>query len=406
MSGSDWVRNAILWHVYPLGFAGADTTGADRSDTGGLRALIDRLDHVVELGCSGLLLGPIFASQTHGYDTLDHFRIDERLGSDDDFAALVSACRGRGLRLVLDGVFNHVAPSFTAPDDWFLWRDGARDVFEGHQGLVRLDHSNPAVAAHVSDVMRHWLARGADGWRLDAAYAVPAAFWRTVLPPVRAEHPEAYIVGEMIHGDYAGYVAGGALDAVTQYELWKAIWSALNDSNFFELAWAIERHVHWLDSFVPQTFVGNHDVTRIASRLDDRRHVAHAVVLLCTLAGTPSIYYGDEYALTGVKEDRVGGDDAVRPAGAVLDDGPDAGPDLDVAMMRLHQDLIGLRRRHPWLHAARTDVLQLANRRLAYESSADGERLRVLLNLDDEPWTYDGVTVGPHSWAVPGELDG
>lgn len=398
----EWVRYAILWQVYPLGFAGADTTGTDRSGTGGLRSLIERLDHVVELGCSGLLLGPIFASQTHGYDTLDYFRIDERLGSEGDFDALVEACRERGLRLVLDGVFNHVGTAFDAPGEWFVWRDGVRDTFEGHPGLVRLDHACPAVVEHVGEVMRHWLARGADGWRLDAAYAVPAAFWRAVLPPVRAAHPAAYIVGEMIHGDYADYVAEAGLDAVTQYELWKAIWSSLNDGNFYELAWAIQRHVGWLETFIPQTFVGNHDVTRIASRLVDRRHVAHALVLLCTLAGTPSIYYGDEYGLTGVKEDRAGGDDAVRPRGEALTDADQ----LDTATLRLHQDLLGLRRRHPWLHAARTDVLHLANRQLAYESH-DGAtgRVRVLLNLSDEPWTYQGRTVAPQDWAVVGDLD-
>ncbi len=147
---------------------------------------------------------------------------------------------------------------------------------------------------------------------------------------------------------------------------------------------------------MPQTFVGNHDVTRIASRLTDRRHLAHALVLLCTLAGTPSIYYGDEVGLAGVKEDRAGGDDAVRPAAAALD-GEDPG------VFRLHQDLIGLRRRHAWLHDARTDILHLANRHLAYESHSGEQRLRVLLNLDDAPWSYDGTTVEPHGWLVPGE---
>jgi glycosidase len=162
--------------------------------------------------------------------------------------------------------------------------------------------------------MTHWLDRGAHGWRLDAAYAVPRPFWRNVLPAVRARHPDAYIFGEVIHGDYAGFVRDTGVDAVTQYELWKAIWSALNDRNLFELAWALGRHNVMLDSFVPQTFVGNHDVTRLASQLRDERHLAHALVVLMTIGGTPSIYAGDEQAFRGIKEHRAGGDDAIRPA--------------------------------------------------------------------------------------------
>ena len=211
-----WADQAIWWQVYPLGFSGAATRR--------LRKLEDWLEYAVELGCSGLLLGPVFASETHGYDTVDHFRIDPRLGDDEDFDRLVAAAHARGLRVALDGVFNHVARSFDAPADWFRrGPDGTVDTFEGHEHLVALDHSQPAVAQYVTDVLSHWLDRGVDGWRLDAAYAVPPEFWRSVVP--RGRFPDAWFFGEVIHGDYAGYVANSGLDSVTQYELWKAIWS-------------------------------------------------------------------------------------------------------------------------------------------------------------------------------------
>ena len=145
-------------------------------------------------------------------------------------------------------------------------------------------------------------------------------------------------------------------DSVTQYELWKAIWSSLNDGNFHELDWALVRHNEFLDDFVPMTFVGNHDVTRIASRLDNTRHLEHALVILLTTGGTPSVYAGDESAYRGVKEERFGGDDAVRPEFTAPLMGVDEhGHDV----FRLHQYLIGLRRRHPWLHTARTSPLRL-----------------------------------------------
>jgi cyclomaltodextrinase len=400
----EWVQDAVWWHVYPLGFVGAEHEAPpDGVVTSRLGRLTGWLDYAVELGANGLALGPVFAASTHGYDTVDHHRIDPRLGSDADFDALVAAAHDRGLRVLLDGVFNHVGrehPAFRAvveqgpaapTAEWFRlrWPDGWRpgtapqyDSFEGHDQLVALDHSSPAVAGWVTEVMTSWLDRGADGWRLDAAYAVPTSFWATVLPRVRERHPDAYVVGEVIHGDYARVVAESGMDAVTQYELWKAIWSSLNDGNLHELAHALGRHDGFLESFVPLTFVGNHDVTRIASRLTDVRHLPHALAVLFTVGGTPSVYAGDEQAFTGVKEDRAGGDDAVRPP---FPDSPDELAPYGWSTYRLHQELIGVRRRHRWLHRARTTPLHRDNRQFSYATSADGQRLVVALNLAESP---------------------
>ena len=404
------MRHVVWWHVYPLGFSGADVTGADitgadRSPSRGLAHVTAWLDYAVELGISGIALGPIFQSSTHGYDTTDHFRIDPRLGPNRDFDELVAAVHNRGLRLLLDGVFNHVGRDFpafrralsrpgTEDVNWFHLKEPGNDAaygpnfatFEGHRDLVVLNHENPAVVDYVSEVMLYWLGQGADGWRLDAAYAVPLGFWREVLPRVRAVYPDAYFVGEVIHGDYSAIITESGLTSVTQYELWKAIWSSLNDRNFFELAWALGRDNAYLDTFVPFTFIGNHDVTRLASKLVDDRHIALALVILLTTGGTPSIYYGDEQAFRGVKEDRAGGDDAIRPAypGGPADLAPDGWPTY-----RLHQDLTGLRRRHAWLHTARAHVVQLTNQQFVYSAVGRNARLIVALNVADAASQHD-----------------
>lgn len=430
-----WVQHVVWWQVYPLGVAGADVSGRSRAATPALARIGDWLDYTLELGASGVALGPIFESSTHGYDTTDYLRIDARLGTDSDFDDLVAAAHTRGLRVLLDGVFNHVGREHHAFQDvlahgsrssycsWFRlrWPNGPDgppeyDDFEGHSQLVALDHDSPEVAAMVTQVMTHWLDRGVDGWRLDAAYAVPPQFWARVLPVVREKHPDAWIVGEVIHGDYAGVVQASGMDSVTQYELWKAIWSSLQDGNFYELDAAMERHNAFLDAFVPLTFVGNHDVTRIASRISDSRHLAHAVVVLFTLGGTPSVYYGDEQGFRGVKQERIGGDDEIRPA---LPSSPSQLSPLGEPVLRLHQELIGLRRRHPWLHTARSTVVQLSNEQLIYDVSAEPtQRLRVALNLSDTTYrvaadglalqagaaagTGANVTLEPHGWAVLG----
>lgn len=452
-----WVRHAIWWRLYPLGFVGAvpqPAAGPAHPGEHRLLRVLGWLDHAIELGASGIALGPIFASATHGYDTLDHYRIDPRLGQEDDFDELVAAAHARGLRVQLDGVFNHVArthplaqaalaagpdsaagrmlrtrlpapgePPGTLPEE----RSGAAPgespgaaaehafaAFEGHDELLELNPDNPAVADLVVDVMRYWLDRGADAWRLDAAYRVPAAFWARVLPRVRAGHPDAWFEAEVIHGDYAEFVADSSADSVTQYELWKAVWSSLNDRNPHELAWALGRHNDMLDMFAPATFIGNHDVTRIASRLQDRRFLSHAVALLALLGGTPTIYAGDEYAFTGVKEERAGGDDAIRPEFPASPDLLD-GADQDVCA--LYRRLLGIRRDHPWLHRAHTSARTLSHELLLLDLAADGCTLALALNYSEapqplpddrilaaDPATTPG-TLAPAGWAVlePGQ---
>ena len=397
MPEPSWVTHALWWQIYPLGFVGAFPADQPPSaDEHRLRRIVGWLDHAVALGASGIALGPIFSSRTHGYDTTDHFRIDPRLGDDDDFDHLVAEARQRGLRILLDGVFNHVGTDFARYRDgdaaWFQRRGNSFATFEGHGELITLNHANPEVVSYTADVMAHWLRRGADGWRLDAAYAVPDRFWAQVLPSVRREFPDAWFVGEVIHGDYTATVGAATFDSVTQYELWKAIWSSLNDGNFHELDWALKRHNDFLGTFVPLTFVGNHDVTRIASQLQNAAHLEHALVLLLTVGGTPSIYAGDESAYRGVKEERRGGDDAVRPEFTTAPD------DSDV--LRLHRYLIGLRRRHPWLHTATTSPLLLTNTQYVYRTAAGPESLIVALNIGDAPLSLSLPDLGVSSGRV------
>ena len=412
----DWTDRVIWWQVYPLGATGAPirpAPGDPLAESGpcrtGAPARLDRLepwlDYAVELGANGLSLGPVFASSTHGYDTTDHLRIDPRLGDDAAFDRLAEACRARGLALMLDGVLGHVGtehPLFRSARaggqerGLFRFDDAAGGegadgdgqsgpgyaTFEGHESLAALNHDSAQVRDLAVRVLTHWLDRGASAWRLDAAYAVDPAFWASVLPAVRERHPDAWFMGEVIHGDYAGFVAASTVDTVTQYELWKAIWSSLADVNFYELDWCLRRHNEFMAAFTPATFVGNHDVTRVASRIGGAK-AALAVVLLMTVGGVPSVYYGDEQAFRGVKTETLGGDDEVRPA---LPAAPADLAPYGAWMLRLHQDLIGLRRRHPWLVRARTEVTSLDNPRLAYDAVGErGERLHVSLGLEPTP---------------------
>ena len=415
----------VWWHVYPLGFLGAEPSARPEGSPIEHRLeLVDPwLDYAVTLGVEGLVLGPVFASESHGYDTVDHFRVDPRLGDEDDLVRLISAAHQRGLRVVLDGVFNHVGRGFAKFGDalrdgpgseaagWFRlrWPEGGgppvAEGFEGHGHLVALDHGNPAVADHVVAVLDHWCNRGVDGWRMDAAYAVPTAFWSEVCERLRRRHPQAWLFGEVIHGDYPAFVRDSGLDAVTQYELWKAVGSALNDGNFYELAHALERHQGFLDAFVPVTFLGNHDTTRIASLLGDVRHLPHALVVLFGVGGTPVVYAGDEQAFRGVKYEREHGDDEVRPAFPAR---PEELSLLGRETFLLHQRLIAFRAARLWLTRARTAVTTLTNTTLVCVSaSQDGaDRIAFALSLEGDSVA---LPLPEGSWAVAegeGAVDG
>lgn len=387
-----WVDHLIGWHVYPLGFVGAPARLESQEVSHRLAHLGAWLDHAVALGCSSLALGPVFSSASHGYDTLDYFTIDPRLGDDDDFDHLLQAAHARGLSVLLDGVFNHVSrrnrivqdAQSAGPDSdagrMVRWCAGRLDVFEGHSDLVALNHDNPAVREHVTRIMNYWCGRGVDGWRLDAAYSVNPEFWAAVLPSVREKYPDVWIFGEVIHGDYASIVRASGMDSVTQYELWKGIWSSIESRNFFELDHALGRHNEFSDAFTPMTFVGNHDVTRIASRVGQDGAVL-ATAILATIGGIPLIYYGDELAYRGVKEERFGGDDDIRP---VFPASPADLSNLGADTLRAHQSLLGLRRRHPWLVDARSESLDLTNERYVYRTGVPGvEPLIVELDVRD-----------------------
>jgi glycosidase len=375
------------------------------------------------MGIGGVLLGPIFTSSTHGYDTLDHLSIDPRLGIEADFDALAAACSERGLHLALDGVFNHVGSEHpwvrdaieNGPDSPGAARVNVDRVFEGHAGLVTLRHDSEHVRAYTAEVITHWLDRGAIAWRLDAAYAVPTDFWADVLGRARMTHPDAWFLAEVIHGDYAAFAEASTADTVTQYELWKSIWSSLADRNMFELDWTLTRHLEFCEAFTPATFVGNHDTTRIATQVGSDGSGVHgavaALAILMTLPGTPTIYAGDEFAMRGLKEERVGGDDAVRPVfpeapwGSVADaEAAGALPTGAALAWNAHRELIALRQARPWLVTATVEVTSLANERMEYRASArdGGDSISVVIDLAGGPSASVADASGATLWASAG----
>ncbi|MFC6853853.1 alpha-amylase family glycosyl hydrolase [Aquipuribacter hungaricus] len=401
----------LWWHLHPLTFLGAEPQALPEGSpvVHRLPRLERWLDHVVALGCDGLLLGPVFASSSHGYDTVTYDLIDPRLGDADDLAHLVAAARERGVAVALDGVFNHVGRDFwafrrvlaegpTSPyASWFrlTWpADGwqgpgsepAYETFEGHGALVALDHREPAVREAVSGVLERWAEVGVTAWRLDAAYAVAPGFLRAVTDAARAARPES-LVPRRGHPRRLrrGRRRRGAGRRHPVPGCGRRRGAASSTATSGRLAHALGRHGGLTGDAEPQTFLGNHDVTRIASQVPDEALLPHAEVVLMTVAGVPSVYAGDEHGLHAVKEERAGGDDAIRPA--FPEDPLALVPEVPGTFGR-YRDLAQLRRAHPWLRTCTTEAGALANEHLVYTSraAADGPgRLVVALSLHADP---------------------
>lgn len=333
-----WYDEAIFYHIYPLGLTGAPKENKCEEVQHRLGELTMWINHVKEIGCTALYIGPLFESVGHGYETTDYKKLDSRLGDNEDLKNFISECHRQGIRVILDGVFNHTGRDFfafkdlkenrenSAYRDWYCnvnfygnneYNDGfSYDNWGGYNLLVKLNQQNPAVRDYFLDVVRFWVSEfDIDGLRLDAADVLDFSFMQSLRALANEVKEEFWLMGEVIHGEYNRWVNEGTLHSVTNYHLHKALYSGHNDHNYFEIAHTVKRLYDMgggrVDGLRLYNFVDNHDVERIYTKLNNKAHFAPVHIAMYTLPGIPSIYYGSEFAIEGRKE--RGSDDSLRP---------------------------------------------------------------------------------------------
>jgi cyclomaltodextrinase len=404
---SQWADDAIFYHIYPLGLCGAP----ERNDISApavsrLDVLYPWLDHIQALGANAIYLGPVFQSTSHGYDTMDYYQVDRRLGSNQDLAEFSEALHARGMRLVLDAVFNHVGREFWAFEDvlekgessdyrdWFYnlrfgeWSPKGDpfhyEGWQGHYNLVKLNLASSDVRAHLFDAVTMWRETfQIDGLRLDAADCLDFDFLKALHTFTKSHMQDFWLMGEVVHGDYRHWVNPSTLDSVTNYECYKGLYSSLNDANYFEIAYSLNRQFGpdgmYRNEYL-YNFVDNHDVDRVASKLDDPAHLYPLYLLLFTMPGIPSVYYGSEWGIEGVKEDYS--DRLLRPA-LTLEEITDEIPQKD--LMTAIQRLAQLRRSSEALRHGNYREVHVGAQQYAFLRQADDDAVVVALNSADEP---------------------
>ena len=397
-----WYDEAVFYHIYPLGLAGAPKQNDYGEPVHRLNTLLPWVDHIKEIGGSALYIGPLFESVGHGYETTDYKKLDSRLGTNEDLTAFVAYCHEQGIKVIFDGVFNHTGRDFFAfkdiqanrenshYKDWYCnvnfwgnneYNDGfSYDNWGGYNLLVKLNQKNPAVVDYICDVIRFWVSEfDVDGIRLDAADVLDFDFMKALRRTANEVKPDFWLMGEVIHGDYSRWVNGETLHSVTNDTLHKALYSGHNDHNYFEIAHTVRR-LQNMGTLKLYNFVDNHDVERIYTKLTNKAHFAPVHVLLYTLPGVPSIYYGSEFGIEGRKE--YGSDDSLRPALNIEDykDSVKTNPctALIAALGKVRQAV-------PALSYGSYDELMLTNRQFAYARDLDGTRVIVSVNNDDAP---------------------
>ncbi len=421
-----WIDDAVFYHIYPLGLLdalGGDPGGATSHR---LRALQDWSGHIRTLGCNALYFGPVFASASHGYDTTDYTRVDPRLGDNRDLAELVAHFHGAGIRVVLDGVFNHVGREFPAFRDvlergeaspyrhWFAdltfgQRSPLGDPFTytawaGNFELVTLNLANPDVRAHLFDAVRMWFAEfGIDGIRFDAADSIDHGFLREMAAVCREANPECWLMGEVVHGDYREWAGGGMLDSCTNYECFKGLYSSFNDRNMHEIGWSLNRQ------FGPEgiyrdlrlyAFADNHDVNRVASLLTRAGDLSSLYALLFTIPGVPSIYYGSEWGIRGEKRD--GNDAPLRPAF----NWPVPEQEIPKPWLAPHIALLAeIRAGSPALRHGAYAQLHVASEQLAFSRTADRDVAIVTVNAGERAVSLDLAVAIPDGTVLIDRLD-
>ncbi len=397
-----WANESVFYQIFPLGFCGAPLEN-DGKEVSRIGKVADWAGHIQKLGANALYLSPVFESDRHGYDTRDYRKIDCRLGTNEDFAAVCKTLHDHGIKVVLDGVFNHVGRGFWAfrdvqekkwdspYKDWFhinfdgnsgyndgFWYEG----WEGHYELVKLNLKNPAVVDYLLESVRLWVEWfDIDGLRLDVAYCLEQDFLRRLREFTEQVKPEFFLVGETLHGDYNRWVGDGLLHSCTNYECYKGLYSSLNSMNLFEIVHSLKRQ------FGPENwtlykgkhllcFADNHDVTRAASILTNPKHLPLIYGLLFGMPGIPCLYYGSEWGALGEKT--RGSDDDLRPSF----EQPEWNDLTDqiAAMAKAHRKSDAL------CSGDFHDVL-LTNHQTIFQRQTEKERVLVAINADDKPFT-------------------
>ena len=394
-----WYDEAVFYHIYPLGLTGAPKQNDYGEPVHRLNTLVPWIDHMKKIGVNALYIGPLFESVGHGYETTDYKKLDSRLGTNEDLTDFVKKCHDAGIRVILDGVFNHTGRDFfafkdikgkregSAYRDWYCnvnfygnneYNDGfSYENWGGYNLLVKLNQRNPAVKDYICDVIRFWVKEfDIDGLRLDAADVLDFEFMKDLRRTADSVKPDFWLMGEVIHGDYSRWANANTLHSVTNYTLHKGLFSGMNDHNFFEIAHTI-RYTNGMISKAIRlyNFVDNHDVERIITKLNNKAHFTPVHIMLFTLPGIPSIYYGSEFGIEGRKE-RFS-DDSLRPYIDLKEHAKDYENNpctkLITALGKIHkeylQDLTGEDYRE----------LSLTNRQFAYGRG----KLVVALNNDD-----------------------
>ncbi len=409
-----WYEESVVYQVYPLGLTGApyDNDGVSEP-CNRLLQLIDNgwIDHMQKLGVSCLILNPVFESLSHGYDTTDYTVVDRRLGTNADLRAVVDACHEAGIRVLLDGVFNHVGRNFWAFRDvlekreaspyagWFNinwdanneYDDGfSYDTWAGVPYLIKLNHGSFELNAYLAKVIKSWEQDfDIDGLRLDVAYCLDLGFLgylRQIADELTEKRESKFVlVGETMFGDYNQWMSDERCDSVTNYEAYKGLWSSLNSANMHEVAYALERQSgsHPWDLYTGKhllNFVDNHDVPRIATKLDNVAQLPALYGLLFGMAGVPCIYYGSEW---GIEGEQKFGDHELRPA-------------LDAPEWNKLTDHIAALStiRKPGNPGAEAlewgdySQVMVQPKQLLFQRKSEHERVLVAVNMDDAPYTF------------------
>ena len=397
-----WAYNSIFYQIYPIGFCGAPVHN-DGVCVPRIRKLMDWSEYLQTLGVDSILLNPIFESDNHGYDTRDFKTIDCRLGTNEDFKEVCEDLHKHNVKIVLDGVFNHVGRGFWAfkdvqekkwdspYKDWFhisfdgnscyndgFWYEG----WEGHFELVKLNLQNPAVVDYLMECVKYWIDEfDIDGLRLDVAYSLDHNFMRRLRSYTQELKPDFALIGEVLFGDYNIIVNDEMLHSCTNYECYKGLYSSFNSMNMFEIAhslhrqfgsdqWCIYRGKHLM------TFVDNHDVTRLASILTNKKHIPLAYGLLMGMPGIPCLYYGSEWGEEGVKA--PDNDYALRPC--FEEPKPNELTEFIKKLIRVRQESDAL------CNGAYKNVV-IQNHQLVFERCSEKERVIVAINAADYPYT-------------------